>query len=154
MLDRDLLDLAYDLVSKELKDSKSSITFNQICDLIQKSTNMDKVELNSILGSLYTDFLQDHRFVFIGNNKWTLRDLQTLEFLKNNQSALYNYENVNDVKEAYDEEALPQTIIDQDNEVYDENEFEISRDSLEASNDSDTDLSDNEEMKYEYDDEN
>ncbi len=154
MLDRDLLDLAYDLVSKELKDSKSSITFNKICDLIQKSTNMDKVELNSILGSLYTDFLQDPRFVFIGNNKWTLRDLQTLEFLKNNQSALCNYENVNDVKEAYDEEALPQTIIDQDNEVYDENEFEISRDSLEASNDSDTDLSDNEEMKYEYDDEN
>ena len=119
--------------------------------MIQKSTNMDKVELNSILGSLYTDFLQDPRFVFIGNNKWTLRDLQTFEFLKNNQSALYNYENVNDVKEAYDEEALPQTIIDQDNEVYDENEFEISRDSLEASNDSDTDLSDNEEMKYEYD---
>lgn len=154
MLDRDLLDLAYDLVSKELKDSKSSITFNKICDLIQKSTNMDKVELNSILGSLYTDFLQDPRFVFIGNNKWTLRDLQTLEFLKNNQSPLCNYENVNDVKEAYDEEALPQTIIDQDNEVYDENEFEISRDSLEASNDSDTDLSDNEEMKYEYDDEN
>lgn len=154
MLDRDLLDLAYDLISKELKDSKSSITFNKICDLIQKSTNMDKVELNSILGSLYTDFLQDPRFVFIGNNKWTLRDLQTLEFLKNNQSALCNYENVNDVKEAYDEEALPQTIIDQDNEVYDENEFEISRDSLEASNDSDTDLSDNEEMKYEYDDEN
>lgn len=154
MLDRDLLDLAYDLVSKELKDSKSSITFNKICDLIQKSTNMDKVELNSILGSLYTDFLQDPRFVFIGNNKWTLRDLQTLEFLKNNQSALCNYENVNDVKEAYDEEDLPQTIIDQDNEVYDENEFEISRDSLEASNDSDTDLSDNEEMKYEYDDEN
>ncbi len=117
MLDRDLLDLAYDLVSKELKDSKSSITFNKICDLIQKSTNMDKVELNSILGSLYTDFLQDPRFVFIGNNKWTLRDLQTLEFLKNNQSALCNYENVNDVKEAYDEEALPQTIIDQDTTI-------------------------------------
>ncbi|MDE5617798.1 MAG: DNA-directed RNA polymerase subunit delta [Ureaplasma sp.] len=150
MLDRDLLDLAYDLVSKELKDSKSSITFNQICDLIQKSTNMNKVELDSILGSLYTDFLQDPRFVFIGNNKWTLRNLQTLEFLRNNQTALYNYENVNDVKEAYDEEALPQAIIDQDNEVYDENEFEISRDSLDNSSDSDLN-DDDEEMKYEYD---
>ncbi|MDE7221920.1 MAG: DNA-directed RNA polymerase subunit delta, partial [Ureaplasma sp.] len=148
--DRDLLDLAYDLVSKELKDSKSSITFNQICDLIQKSTNMNKVELDSILGSLYTDFLQDPRFVFIGNNKWTLRNLQTLEFLRNNQTALYNYENVNDVKEAYDEEALPQAIIDQDNEVYDENEFEISRDSLDNSSDSDLN-DDDEEMKYEYD---
>lgn len=146
MLDKDLVDVAYDFMVDYLQkhgEEKTTLEFSEISKGIQKIIGMSDGEFNKLLGSLYVDLLQDGRFVYLGNDKWTLKDLISLELYNKNQNSLYNYENGTPFTEVYDEDALPDEMVNEDNEVYEENENEVSRDSFE--NDVNSEL--------EYDDE-
>lgn len=147
MLNKDLVDVAYDFMVDYLQkhgSEKTTLEFSDISKGIQKTIAMSDGEFNKLLGSLYVDLLQDGRFVYLGNDKWTLKDLISLELYNKNQNSLYNYENGTPFTEVYDEDALPEKMINEDNEVYEENENEISRDSFE------NDV--NSELEYDEDD--
>lgn len=133
MLDKDLVDVAYDFMVSYLKKhgkDKTTLEFSEISKGVQKIINMSDGEFDKLLGSLYVDLLQDGRFVYLGSDKWTLKDLISLELYNKNQNSLYNYENGTPFVEVYDEDALPQEMVNEESEVYEENENEISRDSF------------------------
>lgn len=147
MLDKDLVDLGYEYAVDFFKKSQKenlALDFNKICKGVKKLGKFSDEEFDQILGSFYADLLQDNRFVFLGNDQWTLKDLIPIEQYRKNQNSLYNYDSNAPFQEVYDEDALPSEMTSADNEVYEENENEISRDSF----DDETN-----EMKYEFDDE-
>lgn len=133
MLNRDLIDIAYEIMSENLSNSKNitTINFKTIVDEVKKNPNINKSELDSNIGAFYVDLLQDNRFVFMGNDQWTLKEKISNEQYKRNQNSLYNFlPDSNVLEEVYDEEALPADMINADNEVYEEENNEISRDSF------------------------
>lgn len=148
MLNKDLVDLSYDYAceffAKATKDN-ATLDFKKICKGVKKLAKFSDEEFDQIIGSFYVDLLQDNRFVFLGNDKWTLKDNISLDVYNKNQNSLYKYNTDNmSVQEDYDEEALPKDMLNEDNEVYEENEQEVSRDSF------DDESSD---LKYNFDDE-
>lgn len=143
MLNKDLIDLAYEIMNENLSSSKNSsttISFKSIVDGVKNKPNIDEAALDANIGAFYVDLLQDNRFVFMGNDQWTLKEKITNELYKRNQNSLYNFLPDSDVlEEAYDEEALPLEMVNADNEVYEEETNEISRDSFSDSEIMDTD---------------
>lgn len=151
MLNKDLIDVAYSCVvnyfSKQ-KDPTVTLDFKTICSLTCKDAKISQEDFNEIIGSFYADLMQDGRFVFLGNDKWNLKDRITLEVYKKNLNSLYDYENTSTLAEEYDDEALPKDMKDDKDEIYEENEHEISRDSLEDdSEDVDDDDDENEVVR-------
>lgn len=147
MLNKDLVDVAYDFMVDYLQkhgDEKTTLEFSEISKGVQKIIEIGDGEFNKLLGSLYVDLLQDGRFVYLGSDKWTLKDLISLELYNKNQNSLYNYENGTPFTEVYDEDALPEEMVNEDNEVYEENENEVSRDSFENDVNSELEYDDDE----------
>lgn len=146
MPNRDLIDVTYEYMSQHFKKNTNSKTldFKTIANAVKREANVSDSEFNDKIGSYYVDLLQDNRFVFLGNDQWTLNELISNEVYKKNKNSLYNYNNDEVFEEAYDEDSLPAEMVNADNEVYEENKNEISRDSF--SDDSNLD------MKYDYDD--
>lgn len=145
MLNKDLVDIAYEYVcdffQKTTKED-TTLDFKKICKGVKKLAKFSDEEFDKILGSFYVDLLQDNRFVFLGTDKWTLKDRISLEVYRKNQNSLYNYDTTTPFQELYDEDALPMEMVNADNEVYEENDNEISRDSFDD---------ESSELKYEYD---
>lgn len=133
MINKDLIDLAYE-VTEEIfaKNSKiQNVNLKTIVDALKKKFNIDSKIIDNNIGSFYVELLQDNRFVFLGNDQWTLKYKITNEFYKRNQNSLYNFSTDTTVlEESYDEEALPEKMINADNEIYEEEPNEISRDSF------------------------
>lgn len=149
MINKDLVDLCYESISdyyKNISDKQNvTISFATICDHLKKYTKIPDGEFSKIVGSFYVDLLQDNRFVFLGNDKWTLKENISLESYTKNLNSFYNDVNLQSVEEEYDEEALSDiTIDDEDNEIYEENDNEISRDSFDTDfSESDDNVEDN-----------
>ncbi len=79
MENKQIITLAYELAKSKYKNKP--FTFEQLwADLIKKA-RLDKDE-QKIVGHVYTCMLQDHRFIFIGNHEWKVR-----EFLKEAEQA-------------------------------------------------------------------
>lgn len=133
MINKDLIDLAYE-VTEEIFLTNPSIqntNLKSIVDGLKKKFNIDSKMIDDNIGSFYVELLQDNRFVFLGNDQWTLKYKITNEFYKRNQNSLYNFSTDSQVlEESYDEEALPEEMINADNEIYEEEVNEISRDSF------------------------
>ena len=143
MLHRDLIDTTYEFVVdyfKKQNDVNATIDFRTICKGVCDAANISEQDFSEMLGSFYTDLLQDGRFVYLGNDKWNLKDRITLELYKKNQNSLYDYDGNVQFAEEYDDEALPEEMKDGESEVYEENDMETSRDSYESE-----DLEDEEE---------
>lgn len=146
MLNRDLIDITYDFVNNyfaKQKDTNATIDFKTICKGTAKEAKISDEEFSEMLGSFYTDLLQDGRFVYLGNDKWNLKERIPLDVYKKNQNSLYDYDNGLDFAEEYDDEALPSSMKDADPEVYEENENETSRDAY----DDEDSLEDDEESE-------
>ena len=141
MLNRDLIDSTYEFVVdyfKKQNDINETIDFKTICKGACESTNISEEEFSEMLGSFYTDLLQDGRFVYLGNDKWNLKDRITLEVYKKNQNSLYDYDSSIQFAEEYDDDSLPSEMKDAENEVYEENDMETSRDAYESEDDEDS----------------
>lgn len=79
MENKQIITLAYELAKTKYKNKP--FTFEQLwADLIKKA-KLDAEE-QKIVGHVYTCMLQDHRFIFIGNHEWKVR-----EFLKEAEQA-------------------------------------------------------------------
>lgn len=142
MINKDLVDLCYESTVnyyKKISDKQNvTIDFATICDILKKYAKISDAEFSKVIGSFYVDLLQDNRFVFLGNDKWTLKENISLDCYKKNLNSFYNDVNLSSFEEDYDEEIFNEnTIDDEDLEIYEENENELSRDSFDSDLDSD-----------------
>lgn len=142
MINKDLVDLCYESTAnyyKKISDKQNvNIDFATICDNLKKYAKISDAEFSKVVGSFYVDLLQDNRFVFLGNDKWTLKENISLDCYKKNLNSFYNDVDLSSFKEDYDEEIFNEnTIDDEDVEIYEENENELSRDSFDSDLDSD-----------------
>ncbi|GAA5414948.1 DNA-directed RNA polymerase subunit delta [Ureaplasma ceti] len=147
MLSRDLIDIAYECVESYFTKHKikndETITFEKIVELTCKAAGISQKDFEAMVGSFYADLMQDGRFVFLGENKWNLKDRITMKEYKKNLNTLYEYEKTVS-EEEYDDDSLPEDMKDEKEEVYEEDENEISRDSIDEASEEDEEMDDDE----------
>lgn len=83
MENKQIITLAYELAKTKYKNKP--FTFKQLWTDLVKKARLDKDE-QAIVGHVYTCLLQDHRFIFIGNHEWKVR-----EFLKESEQAALSH---------------------------------------------------------------
>lgn len=83
MENKQIITLAYELAKTKYKNKP--FTFEQLWNDLVKKARLDKDE-QKIVGHVYTCMLQDHRFIFIGNHEWKVR-----EFLKEAEQAALSH---------------------------------------------------------------
>ncbi|MDR0739688.1 MAG: DNA-directed RNA polymerase subunit delta [Mycoplasmataceae bacterium] len=98
MTKQQFIDQIYHLVKTELNNKP--FTFNDVWKKIVKNGKLSKDEQKENVGVVYTDLLQDARFVYTGNKKWMLREFATQEEIADFQNALYDF-NTDVAEEGY-----------------------------------------------------
>ncbi len=83
MENKQIITLAYELAKTKYKNKP--FTFQQLWADLVKKAKLDAEE-QKIVGHVYTCMLQDHRFIFIGNHEWKVR-----EFLKEAEQAALSH---------------------------------------------------------------
>lgn len=83
MENKQIITLAYELAKTKYKNKP--FTFKELWTDLIKKAKLDKDE-QKIVGHVYTCMLQDHRFIFIGNHEWKIR-----EFLKEEEQAALSH---------------------------------------------------------------
>lgn len=87
-MDKTIINNAY-LVAKA-KYEKKAFTFQNLWKELIKKLKLDEEEQAQV-GQVYASMLQDHRFIFAGNNQWKLREYLTLEQQAELSNALYDF---------------------------------------------------------------
>lgn len=88
MENKQIITLAYEMAKTKYKDKP--FTFEQLwADLIKKA-KLDKDEQQNV-GHVYTCMLQDHKFIFIGNHQWKVREFLTQTEQAELSHALYDF---------------------------------------------------------------
>lgn len=113
MENKQIITLAYELAKTKYKNKP--FTFDQLwADLIKKA-KLDKDEQKNV-GHVYACMLQDHRFIFIGNHEWKVR-----EFLKEAEQAALSHALYDFTQEA---EAEAKRLADlNDKEMFEQEAF-------------------------------
>lgn len=87
-MDKAIISNIYDLAKD--KYGKKPFTFQQLWKELVKKLKLDKDEQAQV-GHVYSSMLQDHRFIFAGNNEWKLREYLTLDEQAQLSNALYDF---------------------------------------------------------------
>lgn len=87
-MDKAIISNIYDLAKD--KYGKKPFTFQQLWKELVKKLKLDKDEQAQV-GHVYSSMLQDHRFIFSGNNQWKLREYLTLDEQDKLSNALYDF---------------------------------------------------------------
>ncbi len=87
-MDKAIISNIYDLAKD--KYGKKPFTFQQLWKELIKKLKLDKDEQAQV-GHVYSSMLQDHRFIFAGNNEWKLREYLTLDEQAELSNALYDF---------------------------------------------------------------
>lgn len=121
MENKQIITLAYELAKTKYKNKP--FTFQQLWTDLIKKAKLDAEE-QKIVGHVYTCMLQDHRFIFIGNHEWKVR-----EFLKESEQAALSHA-LYDFKQEQEAEAKRLAELS-DKEMWEHEDF-LDEDDLEA----------------------
>lgn len=121
MENKQIITLAYELAKTKYKNKP--FTFQQLWNDLVKKARLDAQE-QKIVGHVYTCMLQDHRFIFIGNHEWKVR-----EFLKESEQAALSHA-LYDFKQ--EQEAEAKRLADLNDKAMFEQEAYYDEEDLEA----------------------
>lgn len=121
MENKQIITLAYELAKTKYKNKP--FTFQQLWNDLVKKAKLDAQE-QKIVGHVYTCMLQDHRFIFIGNHEWKVR-----EFLKESEQAALSHA-LYDFKQ--EQEAEAKRLADLNDKAMFEQEAYYDEEDLEA----------------------
>ncbi|MBQ0045332.1 MAG: DNA-directed RNA polymerase subunit delta [Mycoplasma sp.] len=121
MENKQIITLAYELAKTKYKNKP--FTFEQLWNDLVKKARLDAQE-QKIVGHVYTCMLQDHRFIFIGNHEWKVR-----EFLKESEQAALSHA-LYDFKQ--EQEAEAKRLADLNDKAMLEQEAYYDEEDLEA----------------------
>ena len=144
----DLVEVAYNFVLDYFKNkniASDSISFSDICDGVMKVLNISKKDFEKNIGSFYVDLMQDKRLIYLGNDKWNLKDRITLETYKKSLNSLYDYDSTVSTDESF--------IDNIENDIDNADSFDIVDDYESATSDDldDIDFDDNKDKDIEND---
>lgn len=120
MENKQIITLAYELAKTKYKNK--SFTFEQLWSDLVKKAKLDKDE-QKIAGYVYTCLLQDHRFIFIGNREWKIREFLTLDEQAASIHALYDFKQEQEVEAKRLADLNDKEMLEQE-AYYDEEDFE------------------------------
>ncbi|MDR1991664.1 MAG: DNA-directed RNA polymerase subunit delta [Mycoplasmataceae bacterium] len=121
MARQQFIDQIYYLTKKEFINK--GFTFNDVWKKIVKDGKLSKEEQNQNIGIVYTDLLQDARFIYMGNKKWMLREFATQEEIDKFQNMLYDFNN--DIAE--ENAAINKTsVTEEPTEIEEDEEIDIN----------------------------
>ncbi|MDR0675312.1 MAG: DNA-directed RNA polymerase subunit delta [Mycoplasmataceae bacterium] len=129
MARQQFIDQIYHLVKNEY-DNKT-FTFEEVWKKIIKESKLSKEEQKQNIGIVYTDLLQDARFVYTGNKKWMLREFATQEEIAQYQNALYDF-NTDIAEEGYIPSVTQATTKDEEEEVEDKGPSEEEEEDMDV----------------------
>lgn len=149
-----LIDIAYEVARKKFKTKP--FTFRELFKATSNST--DKAEM----ADLYVDLISDIRFIYIGNEKWTLTEnLKNDDFQKISSSMfgldkytiedLDDYSNDDKKEEEKDEDSeiiIDETITDDE----EQNDLDVEEDEDEDMDESDNIIDDIEDLDDDIED--
>ncbi|MDR2823168.1 MAG: DNA-directed RNA polymerase subunit delta [Mycoplasmataceae bacterium] len=128
-----------DIIYEAVKEKKNKpFTFDEVWKVLTKKGSGYKKEEPNLIGVVYTDLLQDSRFIYLGNKRWMLREYVSQREIANLQNALYDF-NQEVTEEGFEKVAeepntdLPTKEIEtgeldvEDEEVYEDIKTNISQ---------------------------
>ncbi len=114
-----LIDVTYNFIKDKYVGNE--FEFNVMWGQLIKKAKLSSDEQQDV-GGLYTDMLQDTRFIFIGNGKWRLREFVPLSEIANFQNSLYDFNFENETTVEFNEEEEMIDIDDFQDEYIDQKE--------------------------------
>lgn len=155
MENKQIIDLAYELARTKYRNK--AFTFLQLWKELIKKCKLDEQEQKDA-GHVYTQMLQDHRFIFAGNSEFKVREFLKLEDQNSLSNAIYDFQQAEE--EGDDAEAAKKKLRDakaKEEIYYDDDDLEtMSKESelaLEDEDEDDEDEQDNESETPESEDE-
>ncbi|MDE6472869.1 MAG: DNA-directed RNA polymerase subunit delta [Ureaplasma sp.] len=124
MITKNINEIAYEIAKKDFKNKE--FNFNDLVNKIIDKAEISKTEFNDQIGDFYTNLLQDVRFVFLGNNQWTLKENLKVAEYQIKMNSLYDFEQ-NDLVEDYEQNLIDSSENDEyknDNIEDDDIDFE------------------------------
>lgn len=98
-----LIEVAYNIAKKEYNNHQ--FAFKDLFSAVTHSMRWSKKEADEYIGELYTDMMQDKRFVFCGHNNWCLSEFLSLEQKHEFTNKLYE----SSTDQVYEEDYQQQT---------------------------------------------
>lgn len=103
-----LIDIAYKVFKQEINAQSEAKPwkFETIIEVIAQNhiPRLSVEDLKTKLGDIYTSLIQDTRFILTRNNLWTLRELLTLDEIKEISNAMYEVGLYKDQDKEFDED--------------------------------------------------
>lgn len=122
MINKHLIDIVYDNVKKNYENKQ--FPFSAIWKTLVKDAKLSAEEQRNEIGNLYVDILQDTRFVYVGNQKWRLREYLTQDEIANLQYKLYDFQ-----QEALDDANVDSlSDLSEEDDNFDEDQKEAEED--------------------------
>lgn len=120
MENKQIITLAYELAKTKYKNKP--FTFEQLWADLVKKARLDAEE-QKIVGHVYTCMLQDHRFIFIGNHEWKIREFLTEAEQAALSHALYDFKQEQEAEAKRLAELNDKAMLEQE-AFYDEEDLE------------------------------
>jgi len=107
MLQRAMVEVAYELLSKKQGPQKFNKFWNEVSDLL----SMEEQEKEQNISSFYTKLTLDERFVLLEDNMWDLRERQSFDKV---------HIDMNDIYSEIEDEEKEMEIEKQEDSAYDD----------------------------------
>lgn len=123
MLQRSMVEAAYELLSKKQGAQKFNKFWNEVSDLL----SMSEEEKEQNISRFYTKLTLDERFVLLEDNMWDLRERQSFDKVHIDMNEIYS--EIEDEEKELEAEKEEDKVYDDETEInsVDEEEGEAPR---------------------------
>ena len=135
MLNRSIVEVAYELLSKKQGAQKFNKFYNEVSNVLA----MDEEEKEQNISKFYTKLTLDERFVLLEDNTWDLRERQSFDKV---------HIDMNDIYSELEDEEKELEAEKEDNDYDDEPEETIDDEEDEDRRSNDDDEEEDEEEDY------
>ena len=122
MLQRSMVEVAYELLSKKQGPQKFNKFWNEVSDLL----SMNDEEKDQKISSFYTKLTLDERFVLLEDNMWDLRERQSFDKVHIDMNDIYS--EIEDEEKEMEIEKQEDSVYDDESTIIDEEEEDVKKD--------------------------
>ena len=129
MLQRAMVEVAYELLSKKQGPQKFNKFWIEVCDVL----SMTSEERERFISNFYTKLTLDERFVLLEDNMWDLRERQSFDKVHIDMNDIYS--EIEDEEKEREIEQQEDSVYDDEPIIIDESEEEPKKDDEEEEED-------------------
>ena len=121
MLQRAMVEVAYELLSKKQGPQKFNRFWYEVCDVLSLTSE----DRERMISSFYTKLTLDERFVLLEDNMWDLRERQSFDKVHIDMNDIYS--EIEDEEKEMEIEKEEDSVYDDEQIIMDESEEEPSK---------------------------